>query len=102
LSFQPTPRIRVMGKGRRERSLPLWKQTTTDLRAWLAVRGEALAPALFLNARGGPMTRYGFAYVLRQHVQTASQTCPSLRRKQVSPHVLRHYLPFLTMSCSTH
>jgi len=90
LSFQPSPSIRVMGKGRRERVLPLWKQTTTDLRAWLAVRGEALAPELFLNARGGPMTRYGFEYVLRKHVHTASQTCPSLQHKQVSPHVLRH------------
>ena len=90
LSLQPTPSVRVMGKGRRERLLPLWKQTTTDLRAWLVVRGEALAPELFLNARGGPMTRYGFEYVLRKHVQTASQTCPSLQRKQVSPHVLRH------------
>jgi site-specific recombinase XerD len=90
VSFQPTPSVRVMGKGRRERVLPLWKQTTTDLRAWLAVRGEALAPELFLNARGGPMTRYGFAYVLRKHVQTAAQTCPSLQCKQVSPHVLRH------------
>ena len=48
------------------------------------------------------MTRYGFEYVLRKHVQTASQTCPSLQHKQVSPHVLRHYLPCLTMSCSTH
>jgi integrase/recombinase XerD len=90
LSFQPSLSIRVMGKGRRERVLPLWKQTTTDLRAWLAVRGEALAPELFLNARGGPMTRYGFEYVLRKHVHTASQTCPSLQHKQVSPHVLRH------------
>lgn len=90
LSFQPAPSVRVMGKGRRERVLPLWKQTTTDLRAWLAVRGEALAPELFLNARGGPMTRYGFEYVLHKHVHTASQTCPALQRKQVSPHVLRH------------
>jgi integrase/recombinase XerD len=90
LSLQPTPSVRVMGKGRRERVLPLWKQTAADLRAWLAVRGEALAPELFLNARGGPMTRYGFEYVLRKHVHTASQHCPSLQRKQVSPHVLRH------------
>jgi integrase/recombinase XerD len=90
LSLQPTASVRVMGKGRRERVLPLWKQTTTDLRAWLAIRGEALAPELFLNAQGGPMTRYGFEYVLRKHVHTASQTCPSLQHKQVSPHVLRH------------
>ena len=44
------------------------------------------------------MTRVGFAYVLSKHVQRAAQTCPSLVGKSVSPHVLRHYLPFLTMS----
>ena len=52
LDLQPSPGIRVQGKGRRERCLPLWKETAADLRAWLAVRGDALAPELFLNARG--------------------------------------------------
>jgi integrase/recombinase XerD len=85
-----SPSILVQGKGRRERCLPLWKQTTTDLRAWLAVRGEALVPELFLSARGQPMTRSGFEYVLRKHVHTASEHCPSLKGKRVSPHVLRH------------
>ncbi|MGA7982347.1 MAG: tyrosine-type recombinase/integrase [Chromatiaceae bacterium] len=85
-----SPSILVQGKGRRARCLPLWKQTTTDLRAWLAVRGEALVPELFLSARGQPMTRSGFEYVLRKHVRTASEHCPSLKGKRVSPHVLRH------------
>lgn len=88
--LQPTPTIRVLGKGRKERALPLWKQTAADLRAWLAVRGEARAPELFLNARGEPMTRSGFEYVLRKHVTSAVESCPSLRDKRVSPHVLRH------------
>jgi integrase/recombinase XerD len=82
--------LRVMGKGRKERSLPLWKQTAADLRAWLAVRGEPSAPELFLNASGRPMTRMGFTYILRKHVSRAARTCPSLREKQVSPHALRH------------
>lgn len=90
LNLQPTPAIRVLGKGRKERALPLWKQTATDLRAWLAVRGEARAPELFLNARSAPMTRSGFEYVLRKHVQNAVGSCPSLQDKRVSPHVLRH------------
>ena len=51
VDLQSSPSILVHGKGRRERCLPLWKQTATDLRAWLAVRGEASAPELFLNAR---------------------------------------------------
>jgi integrase/recombinase XerD len=41
------PSIRVHGKGRRERSLPLWKATATDLRAWLAVRGSVRVPEVF-------------------------------------------------------
>lgn len=90
LDLQSSPSLRVQGKGRRERCLPLWKLAATDLRAWLAVRGEALAPELFLNARGQPMTRSGFEYILRKHVRTASEPCPSLKAKRVSPHVLRH------------
>ncbi len=90
LTLQPTPSIRVLGKGRKERALPLWKQTTTDLRAWLALGGSAPTPELFLNARNKPMTRSGFEYVLLKHAQTAIGSCPSLRDKRVSPHVLRH------------
>lgn len=82
--------IRVRGKGRRERALPLWKTTTSALRAWLAVRGTVPAPELFLNARGEPLSRWGVAYVLRRHAETASRKCSSLVRKRISPHVLRH------------
>ena len=90
LSLQPHTSILVHGKGRRERRLPLWKQTTAALRAWLAVRGVIPAPELFLNARREPMTRAGFEYILRKHVRTATENCPSLATKRISPHVLRH------------
>jgi site-specific recombinase XerD len=82
--------IHVLGKGRKERTLKLWKTVANSIRAWLAVRGEAAAHELFLNARGEPMTRSGFAYVLRNHVAIAAENCPSLKSKKVSPHVLRH------------
>ena len=101
VTFHPTPTVRILGKGRRERALPLWDQTADDLRAWCAVRGEVQVPELFLNAQGRVMTREGFAYLLRKYVQSAAHTCSSLAGKQVSPHVLRHYLPFLTMSSNT-
>jgi site-specific recombinase XerD len=90
LNLQPTPSIVVHGKGRKERCLPLWKETASALRSWLAVRGTALVPELFLNARGLPMTRSGFEYILRKHVRIAANNCPSLLKKRVSPHVLRH------------
>jgi integrase/recombinase XerD len=90
LNLQPNATVLVHGKGRRERCLPLWKETTLALRAWLAVRGAVLVPELFINARGMPMTRSGFEYILRKHAHTAANHCPSLLTKRVSPHVLRH------------
>lgn len=90
LKLQAQATILVHGKGRKERCLPLWKETASALRTWLSVRGEALVPELFLNARNESMTRSGFEYILRKHVHTAEKCCPSLSSKRVSPHVLRH------------
>jgi integrase/recombinase XerD len=90
LSLQPTPSIRILGKGRKERCLPLWKATAADLRAWLAVRGAVAVPELFVNAEGAAMTRAGFEYILDKHVSTATKSCPSLSGRSVSPHQLRH------------
>lgn len=90
LQLQPTPELRVLGKGRRERILPLWKETATILRDWLAVRGEPPRAELFVNARGDHMTRSGFEYILAKHVCTATKAVPSLANKRISPHVLRH------------
>src|SRR5713101_590567 len=90
LTFQPQGNVLIHGKGRRERCLPLWKTTATALRAWLAVRGSVRVPELFVNARGEGLTRSGVEYLLRKHVGTARQQCPSLATKRVSPHVLRH------------
>lgn len=90
VKFQPHAHVLIHGKGRRERCLPLWKTTTAALRAWLAVRGTVAVPQLFISARGGSLTRSGFEYILCKHMQAASQHCPSLASKRVSPHVLRH------------
>lgn len=90
LTLHPHPSVHVRGKGRRERELPLWKQTAAVLRVWLAVRGEYSVPELFLNANGEPMTRSGFEYILSKHVEVATRKQPSLAAKRISPHVLRH------------
>lgn len=90
LTLHSEPAVHVLGKGRRERALPLWKSVANDLRAWRDLRGDSVAPECFLNARDGPMSRSGFEYVLRKHVNTASSTCSSLIGKTISPHVLRH------------
>lgn len=96
----PSMSIRVLGKGRRERTLPLWKTTAAALRAWLAVRVRAAAPEVFVNARGEPLTRWGFAYLLKQHVATAARHKPGLKKKRVSPHVLRHTCAMIVLQAT--
>ncbi len=90
LSLQRPPTVLIRGKGRKERSLPLWKDTANDIRAWLSVRGQPRVPELFVNAEGAAMTRAGFEYILEKHVRAAAKTCPALRGRLVSPHQLRH------------
>ncbi len=92
--------VRVRGKGRRERALTLWKSVGDAIRTWLAVRGEAPAPELFLNAWGKSMTRSGFQRVLAKHVAAAATRCPSLRQKRVSPHALRHTCALNTLQAT--
>jgi len=95
VEFHPYPTILIRGKGRRQRTLPLWKETTSTVRAWLSVRESSKIPELFLSARGNAMTRAGFEYILAKHVKTATDQQPSLATKRISPHVLRH-------SCAMH
>jgi integrase/recombinase XerD len=90
VSLQRSPSIRVLGKGRKERCLPLWKDTAADLRAWLVIRGRISVPELFVNAEGSAMSRAGFGYVLDKHVCVARMTCASLSGRSISPHQLRH------------
>ena len=82
--------IRILGKGRRDRELPLWRETKTVLNEWLDVRPPVNNRYLFLNARGRAMSTDGFAYVLKQHVATAARKVASIKGKRVTPHVLRH------------
>jgi site-specific recombinase XerD len=84
------PCIQVDGKGRRQRVLPLWKETAVAIRNWLAVRRADSDPELFLNAVGRALTRSGVEYILASHVAAAAKQQPSLNSKRVTPHVLRH------------
>jgi integrase/recombinase XerD len=90
LHFERTAEIHVMGKGRRERALSLWKETVIVLRNWIAIRDGSKDSAVFLNSAGYAMSRAGFSYILDKYVKKASRSCPSLGEKRVTPHVLRH------------
>jgi site-specific recombinase XerD len=100
LDGQACSSIHVMGKGRRERVLPLWKETTTALRAWLAIRPRDSSPELFPNAAGRAMTRSGFEYILAKHVAAATQPQPSIAKKRITPHVLRHTCAMHTLQAT--
>lgn len=82
--------VHVLGKGRRDRKLPLWKETRKILEEWLDVRPSVKSHHLFLNARGRAMSTDGFTYILQRHVATATEAAPSLMDKRVTPHVIRH------------
>jgi site-specific recombinase XerD len=82
--------LRCMGKGRKERCTPLTKQTTVVLKNWLNELEKADAETVFPNARGRVLSGDGVRYILAKHIGTASRDCPSLLRKNVTPHVLRH------------
>ena len=83
--------VHLHGKGRKQRSVPLWKTTVLEIRAWLrlnpTLRGEA---ALLPNRDGHAMTRCNVAQRLDLAVARAATSQPSLAKKQVSPHTLRH------------
>ena len=92
--------VRVLGKGRRGRVLPLWKETRVALRAWLRVRPESPDGPLFLNAYGTGMTRRGFAKRVALHVARAACAVPSIAGKTVTPHSLRHACALSTLEAT--
>jgi site-specific recombinase XerD len=92
--------ICVMGKGRKQRILTLWKTVAASLRAWLSIRGDVSVPELFVNARGQYLTRSGFKHIIAKHIPAAVQRCPSLKTKRVSPHVCRHTCALNTLQAT--
>ena len=82
--------IRCQGKGRKERCTPLAKPTVAVLKAWIQEQGRADSKILFPSTRGGRLSADGVQHLLARHIAKARKTCPSLKKKRVSPHVLRH------------
>lgn len=86
-----TPRhVRLLGKGGKERLCPLWRETGEALAQLSTVREGRLADRVFCNRAGEGLTRDGVAYLLRKHAKMAARTSPRLRRRRITPHVLRH------------
>lgn len=82
--------VRVIGKGRKERCTPIAKPTLEVLKAWLREPRRGDGNVLFPSAKGERLSVHGVQYLLNKHRATAAQTCPSLQRKRVTVHRLRH------------
>jgi integrase/recombinase XerD len=80
------------GKRAKQRIVPLAKDTAAVLRAYLEERRVASQPQapVFVNARGGRLSRFGVIYILRQAVSITTR--PIIGTKSISPHTLRHSL----------
>jgi site-specific recombinase XerD len=87
--------VRLHGKGRKERAVPIWGRTATEIRRWCRDNRLHSDQLLFTNRRGGPLTRHGARFRLRQAVRTAAATCPTLTDRKIGPHTFRH-------SCAMH
>jgi integrase/recombinase XerD len=86
----PGAHLCVLGKGRKERAIPLTRQAVAVLKAWLQEIPGNPDATVFPNARGTRLSADGMQYLLAKHVAVASRRCPSLATKRVTPHVLRH------------
>ena len=82
--------VRCHGKGRKERSIPLRRDSVVTLRAWLQERGGEADDPVFPNQRGRPLTHDSLDYLLARNLAVARTDCPSLQDKRVTPHTLRH------------
>lgn len=83
--------VHLHGKGRKERSVPLWRSTAKAIRAWLRLNADLGPTSALLPNRGGEtMTRSNVTQRLALAVNAATATMPSLATRSISPHTLRH------------
>lgn len=85
-----TPRADLHGKGRKERTVPLWRSTAATLGKWIQEQSAQPSAPLFPNRHAARLTRSGVARRLALAVGQAANTCPSLRDRDISPHTLRN------------
>jgi site-specific recombinase XerD len=82
--------VRCTGKGRKQRCTPLTAPTVAVLRTWLKERRPEPGAPLFPTSRGRRLSTDAVAWAVAKHAKTAQLTCPTLKNKTVTPHVLRH------------
>ena len=82
--------VRCLGQGRKRRCTPLRPETARAVKAWLRERQGLPDHPAFPSIRGGRLSRDAVERLITKYTRRAERTCPSLKRKKVSPHVMRH------------
>ncbi len=82
--------VHIVGKGRKERTIPLWKTTLSAIRRYSEEHQLQPGDKIFSNSVGGELTRSGVRYRIRRLVEEAQEGMPSLKAKRISPHTFRH------------
>ena len=91
LQLVPPRQVRLRGKGRKERLVPLWRDTADALNRLRSTAMSADQQYVFVNRHGQPLTRDGVAYILQKYASAvAMEERPTLAHKRITPHVLRH------------
>ena len=92
LRLDGVAQVKLLGKGKKYRSCPLWPETLEALHDYLQQRTakDPTAQQLFLNTNASPVARFGVRHILGKYTAKAKNQCPSLAEKTVSPHTLRH------------
>jgi site-specific recombinase XerD len=90
LVFGVGAHVRCQGKGRKERCTPLTRQTAAVMRAWLAENRATVTDIVFPSLRRTPLSRDAVERLVSRYADAAARRCPTLARKHVTPHVLRH------------
>jgi len=82
--------VKCVGKGRKQRCTPLRQDVAGLAAAWLRERAGQPADPVFPNRRGDHLSRDAVERLVAKHARAAQKDCPSLQRKNVTPHLLRH------------
>ena len=88
LQLSAPRQVRLRGKGKKERDLPIWRETASA--RLIGTTATGVGQHVFLNRFGEPLTRDGIAYILDKYVMAAAPERPSIARLRITPHVMRH------------
>jgi len=82
--------LKIYGKGRKERIVPLWKNTAEYLLKYISVNSIKMNDAIFSNKNGNKLTRSGVRFRIKKIVKKASEIELTLKEKNITPHSFRH------------